>query len=95
MINKKFIYALCTLSGTIIGVGLFSLPYITSQVGIWTMLVYFLFLGSLTIIIHLLFGEVSIATPDYLRFPGFARFHLGKWAEKISFVSIILGLFWS
>jgi len=93
MINKKFIYALCTLSGTIIGVGLFSLPYITSQVGIWTMLVYFLFLGFLTIVIHLLFGEVAIATPDFLRFPGFARIHLGKLAEKISFISIILGLF--
>jgi len=93
MIYKKIIYALCTLSGTIIGVGLFSLPYITSQVGIWTMLIYFLLLGSLTVVIHLLFGEVAIATPDFLRFPGFARIHLGRWAEKISFVSIILGLF--
>jgi len=93
MIYKKVIYALCTLSGTIIGVGLFSLPYITTQVGIWTMLIYFLLLGSLTVIVHLLFGEVALKTPDFLRMPGFVRIHLGKWAEKISLVSIIFGLF--
>jgi len=37
----KTIYALATLSGTIIGVGLFSLPYITLKVGFWVMLGYF------------------------------------------------------
>lgn len=93
MTYKKIIYALCTLSGTIIGVGLFSLPYITSQVGIWTMLIYFFLLGSLTVIVHLLFGEVALKTPDFLRMPGFVRIHLGKLAEKISFISIIFGLF--
>lgn len=91
--NKKFFYGVCTLAGTIIGVGLFSLPYIAYQAGIWTMLFYFFALGALTIIVHLLFGEVAMATPNYLRSAGFARFHLGKMAEKISLVSIILGLF--
>jgi len=91
--NKKFFCGICTLAGTIIGVGLFSLPYIAYQSGIWTMLFYFFGLGALIIIVHLMFGEVSMATPDYLRFPGFAKLHLGKTAEKISLISIILGLF--
>lgn len=93
MFSKNCIYGLCTLSGTIIGVGLFSLPYIASQVGIWIMLGYFIILGAITIIVHLLFGEVALKTPDYLRMPGFVRIHLGRWAEKVSLVSIILGLF--
>lgn len=91
--TKKIIYGVATLAGTIIGVGFFSLPYVTSKVGIWIMLGYFLVLGSLIIFIHLFFGELSLKTPDYKRLPGFARIYLGRWAEKIAFISIILGLF--
>jgi amino acid permease len=91
--NKKFFYGVCTLAGTIIGVGLFSLPYIAYQSGTWIVLFYFIALGALVLIVHLLFGEVSLVTPDYLRFAGFTKLHLGKIAEKISLISIILGLF--
>lgn len=90
---KKIIYAIATLSGTIIGVGLFSLPYITSKVGIWVILGYFFVLGTLVILIHLLFGEVALKTPDFLRLPGYAKIYLGNWGQKIAFFSIILGLF--
>jgi len=90
---KKFSLALSTLAGTIIGVGLFSLPYITTQVGIFVILGYFLALGFLAILVHLLFAEVAIKTPDFLRMPGFAKFHLGKWGERVAFFEITLGLF--
>lgn len=93
MMSRKFIYGLCTLSGTIIGVGLFVLPYITSQVGIFVILGYFLGLGALAIIIHLLFAEVALRTPDFLRMPGFVKHHLGKRASKVSFLTFTLGIF--
>jgi len=89
----KVIYAIATLSGTIIGVGLFSLPFITLKVGFWVMLGYFLVLGTLVILIHLFFGELALKTPDLKRLPGFAKFHLGKWGEKIAFLSSTLGIF--
>jgi len=93
MKSKKFIYGLCTLSGTIIGVGLFALPYITSQVGIFVILGYFLALGSLAIFVNLLFAEVALKTPDFLRMPGFVKYHLGKKMSRISFMTFILGMF--
>jgi len=89
----KFIYAVAMLSGTIIGVGFFSLPYITMKVGIWVMLGYFLILGFLSILIHSFFGKVALSTPDFSRFPGYVRLHLGKMAGKFSLVSTIFGLF--
>jgi len=89
----KTIYALATLSGTIIGVGLFSLPYITLKVGFWVMLGYFLVLGSLVILVHQFFGELALATPDLKRLPGFAKFHLGNKGEKIAYLSSTLGIF--
>lgn len=89
----KLIYAIATLSGTIIGVGLFSLPYITSKVGLWVMLSYFFFLGTLVMLVHLFFGELALQTPDFKRLPGFAKFHLGNGAEIVAYISTIFGLF--
>jgi tyrosine-specific transport protein len=89
----KLVYAIATLSGTIIGVGLFSLPYITSKVGFWVMLGYFLVLGALVILIHSFFGELALKTPDFKRLPGFAKIYLGNWGERIALISTILGIF--
>jgi amino acid permease len=74
-------------------VGFFSLPYILSKVGIHLLIFYFLFLGSLVILIHLIFGELAILTPDLKRIPGFAKYHLGNFAEKISLISTIFGTY--
>lgn len=90
---KKIIFSISTLTGTIIGVGLFSLPYIASKVGFWVMLGYFFVLGILIILIHLFFGELALETPDYKRLPGFAKIYLGKWGEKVTFFTTIVGLF--
>jgi len=91
--TMKIIYAIATLSGTIIGVGLFGLPYITLKVGFWVMLGYFLVLGILAILIHLFFGELAIITPDFKRLPGFAQIYLGKGGQIVAYISTILGLF--
>lgn len=90
---SKFIYAIATLSGTMIGVGLFSLPYITLRVGFWVMLSYFFILGILVILIHQFFGELSLKTPDLKRLPGFAYHYLGKWGRIIAFLSSVTGIF--
>lgn len=88
----RIIYAISTLTGTIIGVGLFSLPYITLKVGFEVMLGYFFVLGFLVILIHQFFGELALKTPDLKRMPGFAKYHLGDWGEKFAFLISILGL---
>ena len=89
----RWIYPIATLSGTIIGVGMFSLPYITSKVGFWIMAGFFLVLGILVILVHQFFGELALKTPDYKRLPGFVKFHLGNFGEKIAYISTILGIF--
>ena len=90
---KKLFFAFATLSGTIIGVGFFSLPYILSRVGLFVILSYFFILTPLVILIHLLFGKLAILTPDLKRFPGFVKYHLGKKGEIIAFLSSIFGFY--
>jgi tyrosine-specific transport protein len=88
----SIIYAISILTGTIIGVGIFSLPYITLKVGFWVMIGYFLVLGFLVMMIHQFFGELALKTPDLKRIPGFAKYHLGDWGEKFAWLTSILGL---
>ncbi len=90
---KNYIFPISTIAGSIIGVGFFSLPYIASKVGIWIMLFYFVILTVLILIIHLIFGEISLNTPDKKRFPGFVGFYLGKNFQMFSFLSVILSYF--
>lgn len=92
MINKDFFKALAILTGTIIGVGIFSLPFITAQVGFWVMLAYFLTLGGLVILVHLIYGEVTLRTQGRHRLPGYAEKYLGRKGKIIASFSDGLGL---
>jgi tyrosine-specific transport protein len=92
---KYILYSISVLSGTIIGVGFFSLPFVALKSGILITLFYLVFLGIVSVLIHRFFCEVSLKTPDFLRLAGFAKIHLGKNAQKVALVSSILGLFGS
>jgi tyrosine-specific transport protein len=88
----KTLKAIAILSGTIIGAGMLSLPFITLQTGIWVMLAYLIILGIASAKIHFMFADVTFKTPDYLRFPSFAKIHLGSFAQKIAYITSILGM---
>lgn len=89
--TKKIIYATSLLAGTAIGVGFFALPYITSKIGLWTMLLYFLIVGGIALIVHFLFGEIATETKDYLRLPGYAKIYFGENGKRIASFVVITG----
>ncbi len=80
------------MTGTIIGVGLFSLPFITSKVGILTMLFYFFLLGAVSVLVNFLYSEVVLRTKEVHRLPGYAGKYLGKWQKGLAFLTNGFGL---
>ena len=90
--NRKSFYALSVISGTVIGVGIFSLPYITLKSGIWVMAGYFAIFGGIVIMVSYLFGRVCLISPDFLRLSGLAGIYLGKKGKVIAGFSTIFGL---
>jgi len=88
----KFIKVLAIFAGTIIGVGIFGLPYIAMQSGFLVVVLYFLVIAGLAIIIHFLLGEVARDTHRIARIPGYAEEYLGPGGKKLSFVISSLGL---
>lgn len=92
--TKRFLQATTALIGTIIGVGIFGIPYAISLIGVVGALIYFAALGSIQLLQHLFYAEAAIATTDRVRLPGLVEKFLGKRAKSIVAVSTVFG-FWA
>ncbi len=95
LLSRNYFYAVTTLVGTIVGVGVFGLPYAFAKAGFFVGLVHLVLLGSVTMIIHLMFGEIILRTKERHNLPGYIEKYMGKrWEALISF-STLLGIFGS
>lgn len=90
---KREFLAVATLLGTIVGVGIFTLPYVAAQAGFWLTLGYLVFFTGVLTLIHLYYGEITLRTRTKHRLTGYARLYLGKTAEKIQGGAIIFGIY--
>ncbi|MDA2936383.1 amino acid permease [Patescibacteria group bacterium AH-259-L05] len=92
MRNTDIIKALAVFAGTIIGVGIFGLPYVALKSGFFVVLIYFIIVAGLAISVHYLLGEIAHDTIRIARIPGYAGEYLGSKVKKFSFVISSLGL---
>jgi tyrosine-specific transport protein len=91
--TKRFILAIATLVGTVIGVGIFGVPYAMSQVGLAIAILYVVVLGSIQILQSLFYAEAAMAVEEKIRLVGLARKFLGKKAGHLAAAAAVLG-FW-
>lgn len=90
-IFSQLIYPASLLATTIIGAGMFALPYLFSKAGIATGLIYLFFFGIILALIHLMYADIIVRTPENKRFPGYAKIYLGKFGKWISVFMAIFG----
>ena len=93
-LHKKieFLKALAIFTGTIVGVGIFGLPFVAMKVGFWVVVAYFVGVAIVAVIVQSLLGEVARDTHKIARIPGYAEEYIGPGAKKIAFVISSLGL---
>lgn len=77
---------------SVVGVGLFGLPYFASKSGFVPFLVAIVALTPVVIAIHLRLADVVAGTPQRERIPGYVRIYLGRRWERLSIVISLLGL---
>lgn len=82
--NKKFFYAVSTLIGMIIGVGMFGIPYSFAQAGFLIGLFYLILMTGVVMAIHLLYGEIILRTKQECRLVGYGEQYLGASGKKIA-----------
>lgn len=82
--------AVGVLLGTVIGAGLFSLPYVFKSAGLPVGFFYLVLAAAVYIPIHRMYAAVIHETPGEHRFVGYARIHLGRAAALLTvFISVI------
>jgi len=88
----KFIEAVLILSGMIIGVGMFGIPFSFARVGFWVGTAELIILSGVVLLFHFTYGEVVLWTKESHRLPGYVRIYLGKGAEILARLSALFGI---
>lgn len=77
MLNRKFVAAVCTLTGAIIGAGVLGIPYVTVRAGFWTGMLALVVVGAVLLILNLMIGEISLRSKKSHHLAGYAEKYVG------------------
>ncbi|OHA10197.1 MAG: hypothetical protein A3A44_01205 [Candidatus Sungbacteria bacterium RIFCSPLOWO2_01_FULL_60_25] len=80
------------LTGTIIGVGMFGIPFVVREAGFLTGALLLAVLTAAILAVHLAYARIVLATPTVHRLPGYVRLYLGPLPGGVAALSNILGL---
>ena len=89
---NSFTLALSTLVGTIVGAGIFGIPFVMLKSGIVPGLFYLFLLGGIICLLHLFFGEVCLRTSGKHRLVGYAAIYLGKRGKVAATLTLLFVL---
>lgn len=78
--------------GSIIGVGVFGLPYAFAQGGFALGLLALLFLGSMFVVLQLMLGEVVVQTPGHHRLVNYIGIYTGRIWKWVALLTLSLGI---
>jgi len=74
--------------GTVIGVGIFSLPFVAMKAGFFVAVIYLLIMALVSYKIHDFYAEIALSTEGKHRLPGYAEKYLGRNWKIFSFIVI-------
>lgn len=74
--------AIAVLIGTIIGAGVFTLPYVAVHSGLVITSIWLIVVSFFVIYLHLGFGEIVLRTKKNFRLPGYIGYYLNSSAKK-------------
>jgi len=80
------------LMGTIVGAGVFGIPYVFAQAGFFVGVMHLGVLVGAVTLLHLFFGEIILRSPGRHRLVGYAKMYLGRWGETLISISTIIGV---
>lgn len=87
---KNILVPASILAGTIIGAGVFSLPFVFKEVGLATGFFYLAFFCLVYIFVYFLYADIAVRTAGEHRFIGYAEIYFGRFGF---WASIFIALF--
>ncbi len=90
---KNFLYSVAVLVGTMVGVGVFGIPFVFSKSGFWVGFLFLLGIGLVTVLLNLMYGEVVLRTEKEHQITGYTEMYLGIWFKRAILFSVALSLY--
>lgn len=91
--KKDFLFAVSTLVGAIVGLGMFGIPYAVERAGFTVGIFYIIGLGIVTLLLHLIYGEIVERTQGKHRLTGYAEKYLGKKMKGAVGAAVMLAVY--
>jgi len=94
IIKYPHLLTIGSLAGTIIGVGMFGIPYVAIKAGILPVIFYLLIFGAVSILVHAMYMEITLRTKENHRLAGYSGIYLGnkwKWITLIQTIIFLWG----
>lgn len=80
------------LVGTVVGVGMFGIPFVFARAGFSVGAIELVLLTAAILVVHLAYGDIVVRSPRIHRLPGYVRLILGPLPGRIAELSHFLGL---
>jgi len=90
--KSAFLSSIALLLGTIIGAGIFGLPYVVGRAGFAVGVLHLVVLGAGMTVLALMYGEIVLRTREPHQFPGYAAQYLGRGGKIAATASLAFGL---
>ncbi len=90
--DSSFLHATAVLIGTMVGVGIFGVPFVFAKAGFFVGLGFALLTAFVTLLSNLMFAEVILRTPGHHQLVGYAQRYLGPWAKRTMLFTNTLGI---
>lgn len=88
----KFLEAVLILSGMIIGVGMFGIPFSFAKAGFLLGAVLLFSLAVIMVVFHISYAQIVSQTVTSHRLPGYVRLYLGYRLSLLSWLAALLGI---
>lgn len=89
--DLKTLRALSFLLGTVIGAGIFAIPYSFARAGLGMGVGWLLLLTVVILILHLAYAEVVLRTPGDHQLAGYGEIYAGNWGKCLGVFSNLVG----
>jgi len=83
------------MAGMIFGAGIFVLPFMFAQAGLFWGLIHFAVAFLIILVLNFLYAEVAYYTRGKHRFTGYTEIFLGKTAKHLAFLSTLFSYYGS
>ncbi len=91
--QKSFLYSISILIGTVVGVGVFGIPFSFAKSGFLIGFLFLIFVGALSLIINLIFGEIVLRTKGIHQFTGYVKIYLGQTMKIVASFAWFLSIY--